>query len=204
MAVSSPAIPRPEAVAPATTRRTYSTAWWGMVVLIMTEAMIFLGLLGSYFFLRAASKQWPPGGVELPELRLSWVFSFVLWGSSVPLVWAERGLRRGRLTRLGPAAMASFVMGLAFLGYTAKDFADLHFGWRDNAYGSIFYTTVGLHALHVGVGLLMNLVVQLKIRLGKITESRHQTFQIFSLYWHFVDAVWLFVFASLFVSPHIR
>jgi heme/copper-type cytochrome/quinol oxidase subunit 3 len=193
-----------ESVRPSTTKRTYSTAWWGMVMLIATEGMIFLGLLGSYFFLRAAAKQWPPPGIELPEFKDGLIFSVVLWGSSFPLIWAERKIKEGDRVALRAALLTSFVMGLAFLAYTLVDFDRLHYGWRDNSYGSIFYTIVGLHAIHVGIGLAMNLVVQIKAWAGKITAERHQTLQIFSLYWHFVDAVWLLVFPSLFLSPHIR
>ena len=100
--------------------------------------------------------------------------------------------------------MVSFLMGAVFMLYTADHFRKLHYGWRDHAYGSIFYTTVGLHAIHVSIGLAMNLVVQAKAWAGKITARRHQTVEIFALYWHFVDAVWLFVFPVFVLSPHIR
>ena len=201
--MSTVATPSPDLVRP-TRLRTYSTAWWGVITVIATEGMIFALLISSYFFLRAASKQWPPPGVELPDLKLSLPFSFVLWGSSIPIFWAEHAIRRGRQRPFRLGLVASFVMGAAFVLYTAKDFHDLHFGWQDNAYGSIFYVTVGLHALHVVVGLLMNLVVQFKAWLGKFDERHHTFPQVFFLYWHFVDVVWLFVFPSLFLSPHIR
>jgi len=79
-----------------------------------------------------------------------------------------------------------------------------HFGWRTNAYGSIFYATVGLHAAHVVIGLLMSLVVQLKAWQGRFSAERHLTVEVYALYWHFVDAVWLFVFPVFVLSPHIR
>ena len=91
-------------------------------------------------------------------------------------------------------------MGGAFLVHTLQDFQRLHFGWRDNAYASIFYATVGLHALHVFVGLLMNLVVQAKASRGLISAAHHESVEVFGLYWHFVDVVWIFVFSSLFLS----
>jgi heme/copper-type cytochrome/quinol oxidase subunit 3 len=186
------------------TRRGYGTAWWGMSILILTEGMVFAILLASYFFLRAASRTWPLAGIELPELRLAIPFSAVLWGSSLPIFWAEAGLRRGDVTRLRIGLALSFVMGAAFLGYTLHDFQSLTFGWRDNAYGSIFYVIVGLHALHVVIGLAMNLVVQLKASLGRLSGGRHASVEVFALYWHFVDVVWVFVFASLIVGPHLR
>jgi heme/copper-type cytochrome/quinol oxidase subunit 3 len=185
-------------------RRSYSTAWWGMAVLIMTEAMVFVILLAAYFFLRAASTEWPLGGIEVPKLELSLPMSFVLWGSSLPIFWAEASIRKGRLRPFKIGLMISFVMGLSFLAYTLYDFNELHFGWRDNAYGSIYYTIVGLHALHVFIGLGMNVVVQLKAWLGRLDRGHHASAEIFSLYWHFVDVVWLAVFPALFLSPHIR
>src|SRR3954470_13783529 len=128
-----------------------------MVGLITTEAMIFAILLASYFFLRASAKQWPPPGLELPELKLTVVFSFLLWGSSIPIFWAEAAIRKGKVGALRAGLWISFVMGAAFLAYTIKDFDDLHFGWKDNAYGSIFYVAVGAHGLHVDVGPLLKL-----------------------------------------------
>jgi heme/copper-type cytochrome/quinol oxidase subunit 3 len=186
------------------TRRSYSTAWWGMAVVIMTEGTIFLILLASYLFLRAASKEWPIGGIELPKLRLAVPFSFVLWGSSIPIFWAEASIRKGLVGRLKLGVLISFLMGLSFLAYTLYDFNDLHFGWRDNAYSSIYYTIVGLHALHVFVGLGFNVLVQIKAWLGRYDHGRHASAEVFFLYWHFVDAVWLAVFPIVFLSPHIR
>ncbi|MFN2608924.1 MAG: heme-copper oxidase subunit III [Acidimicrobiales bacterium] len=202
-ATAPPATVSPGVTRPAT-RRSYPTAWWGMAVLIMTEAMVFVILLAAYFFLRAAAKEWPIGGIEVPKLRLSVPFSFVLWGSSLPIFWAEAGIRKGNVGALKAGVLISFLMGLSFLAYTLYDFHDLHFGWRDNAYGSIYYTIVGLHALHVVIGLGMNLVVQAKARLGRYDHGHYASAEVFFLYWHFVDVVWLFVFPSLFLSPHLR
>ncbi len=183
-----------------TTKRGYSTAWWGMATLIATESMVFVCLLGAYFFLRASSSQWPLAGISPPELRLSVPFSLILWGSSIPVFYADAAIKRGSQRGLRAGLLLSSLMGAAFLLYTAKDFEDLHFGWRTNAYGSIYYTIVGLHALHVIIGLGMSVIVQIKAWQAKFTAHRHTSVEVFSLYWHFVDAVWIFVFSSLFLS----
>jgi heme/copper-type cytochrome/quinol oxidase subunit 3 len=189
------------AVPPASRRRrTYPTGWWGMVVLIMTEAMIFAGLLGSYFFVRAISPEWPLGGIEPPELRRISLFTVVLLGSSVPVFWAEAAIRRGDQRRLRLGLLLSFLLGVSFMVNLVFEYEELHFGVRDNAYASLYYAITGLHGLHVFVGLLINLVVQVKAWQGKFTASRHLTVEIFGLYWHFVDVVWIFVFSSLYVS----
>lgn len=202
--MTAPSVPATVgAPTPASRRRTYPTAWWGVSMLILTEAMIFLALIAAYFFLRASSNSWPPAGIEAPELKLSIPFSFVLWGSSIPVVWAEASLRNGRVDRFRIGIAISFVMGASFMVYTMHDFAGLKYRWTDNAYASIYYTIVGLHAFHVVLGLFMNLVVQLKAKLGRYDGGHYASAEVFSLYWHFVDAVWLLVFPSLFLSAHI-
>src|SRR5439155_6475107 len=172
--------------------------------LIATESTIFAILIASYLFLRASSPSWPQGGIAPPDLRLTLPFSFVLWGSSIPLVVAERAVTRGRVNVVRAGLLLSGLMGLAFLGATLADFHALDFGWRDNAYTSAFYTLVGLHATHVGIGIAMNAVVQLKAWLGKLTPERHLTLTVFAMYWHFVDAVWLAVFPVAYLSAHVR
>lgn len=179
------------------------TAWWGMVMLITTEAMLFFGLLAAYFFVRAGAGEWPLGGIERPELVRISIFTAVLWGSTIPVVWAERGIKAGDVARLRAGLLAAFAMGLAFVAHQfAIEWPGLTFGWRDNAYGSLFYTITGLHGLHIVAGLAMSLVVQIKAWTGRFDATRHVTVELFGLYWHFVDAVWLFVFSSLYLSVH--
>ena len=179
-------------------------AWWGMLTVVTTEGMIFLVLLAAYFFLRASSKQWPPAGTELPELFQTSIFTVVLIGSSFPVFWADAAIKRGHVGQAQIGLLLSWLMGAAFLVHTYLDFQALHFGWRDSAYGSIYYIVIGLHASHVLVGLLFSGVVQLKLERGLLDAQRHKTLDVFSLYWHFVDVVWIFVFSSLILSVHVR
>ncbi|CAN5165140.1 hypothetical protein BH18ACT4_BH18ACT4_00610 [soil metagenome] len=187
---------------PASAGRGHPTAWWGMMVLIITEATIFACLLASYFFLAAAAKEWPPEGVEPQELERIALFTVILLGSSIPIFWAEAGIKKGNVRRLEIGLLISFAMGATFLVNSWLEYQELHFGARDHAYGSIFYTITGLHGLHVLIGLIINLVVQLKAQLGRLSAERHLTASVFGLYWHFVDVVWIFVFSSLYIAPH--
>ncbi|HSH59037.1 MAG TPA: cytochrome c oxidase subunit 3 [Acidimicrobiales bacterium] len=181
------------------------TAWWGMAVLIMTEATIFASLLSSYFFLQASSKEWPLGGIEAPELSKISLMSVVLLGSSGPMFWAEHGIRKGQVWRLKAGLIMVILMGLSFFCFLAfYEYPELTFGIKDNAYASIFYMTTALHGAHVVGGLLMLGVVLMKAFQGKITAERHVTAQVVGMYWHFVDVVWIFVFSSLYLSAHIK
>ena len=94
-----------------TTKPVHSTAWWGMATLIATESMIFVILLGAYFFLRASSTHWPPAGSPPPELKLAVPFSFVLWGSSIPIFYAEAAIRRGSQRGLRAGLLVERVHG---------------------------------------------------------------------------------------------
>jgi cytochrome c oxidase subunit 3 len=186
------------------TVRGRSVSWWGMLFTIGTESMVFAILLAAWFFLRAASKTWPPPGTELPELKLTIPFSVILWSSSIPVLFAEHGIRRGHIGRFRVGMAIAWVMGIAFVGYTIKDFNDLTFGWRDSAYGSAFYVIVGLHVIHVVIGLAMSAVVQLKAAAGRYDRGATGSAEAVAMYWHFVDGVWLAVMPSVFLATHIR
>jgi heme/copper-type cytochrome/quinol oxidase subunit 3 len=190
-------------IEPVPRTRGYPTAWWGMVVLIGTEAMVFLALLSAYFFVRAGAPAWPPPGIAAPELHRSVVFTIVLLGSSIPIFWMEHALGRGHMRQVAISLGIAFVMGAAFLANTAYDFLNMEFGLRENAYASLFWVILGLHAIHVLVGLLMSATVQVKVWTGRVTPERHVTPEVFALYWHFVDGVWIFVFSSLILSPQL-
>jgi heme/copper-type cytochrome/quinol oxidase subunit 3 len=174
-----------------------------MWMLILTELMIFGALITSYFYVRAGADPWPPAGIEKPELGRVLVFTAVLLGSSVPMVWAERAIRSGSVARLRLWLLVAWVMGAAFFANQVLEYRDLGFGYRDNVYGSFFWGITGLHGAHLVVGLVMNGVTQAKAALGKFDASRHRTVEVVSLYWHFVDAVWILVFSSLYLSPHL-
>ena len=189
---------------PPAIRRSKSLAWWGMMTVIATEGMVFAGLLASYGFLRASAQQWPPAGIPLPELPLTGLFSVLLIGSSIPVWLAERAIKRGDVARMRALLLLAWFMAAAFVGHSLYDFVELTFGWTDNAYGSIFYTTVGLHLAHVIIALILGAGLQAKAWANRYDKEHHTTVEVVSLYWHFVDVVWVFVFSVLFLSEHLR
>ncbi len=182
---------------------SHATGWWGMVLLIVTEASLFACLLFSYFYLRATVPAWPPVGIDKPDLTLPLPMTAILLLSSVAYWWGERGVRGDRIGQLELGLGISFLLGASFLTLQAIEYSHKTFAPQTNAYGSLFFTITGLHGSHVLVGLIMNAVVQVRTWLGHFTARRHLAIQNVGLYWHFVDAVWLFVFASLYLSPHL-
>lgn len=176
--------------------------WWGVAWMIATEAMLFGGLLSSWFYVRAGSSTWPQGGIHPPELFRPSVFTVVLLSSSLPVIWAEWAVRRGRIGGVRAALAVSWLLGAAFLANQLLEYDALTYGLGDNAYASLFYVITGLHGLHVVVGLAMGAVVQVKAATGRIGPDHHLTLKVFALYWHFVDGVWIAVFSSLYLSTH--
>ena len=180
-----------------------STSWWGMVVLILNEAVIFASLLASYFYIRFNSVLWPPQGVKLPELTISGINTVILIGSSFVMQWAAGSIRRGEVSRLRIGLLVAFLMGAVFLGIQIYEYTQLDFLPQDHAYASLFWGITGLHAMHVLAALIMNAYIQVRAALGHFGSERFQAVENVTLYWHFVDVVWVFVFSSLFLSPYL-
>jgi len=181
--------------------------WWGMVGLIGTEAMLFALLIACYFYLRFRSgPTWPPDGISDPKLRVPLIMTVILWSSSIPVHRADRAIREGDVSRLKRGLAAGFVLGATFLIITfALEWPDAHdeFGPTTNVYGSLFFTITGFHAAHVLVGLLISSWVLTRAWQGAFDESRHLSVQNFAMYWHFVDIVWAFVLATIYLSPQL-
>ena len=184
----------------------HALGFWGMIMLIFTEATLFGILLFSYFYLRFQSgPQWPPGGIEKPDLFLVSIMTPILLLSSGPMHWAHTGIRKGKVWRLRLGLLLTFLMGGAFLGLQTVEYHDIltaQFTPRTNVYGSLFFTITGFHGIHVAVGLLMNLWLQSHARRGRFSAQRHVAVENVALYWHFVDAVWVFILVSLYLSPY--
>lgn len=175
------------AVAGATTAKPISRGVWGMWMMILTELMIFGALIGSFFYVHAERT------TEAPELGRIAAFSVLLLGSSIPMALAERGIRRRA------NLIIAFVMGAAFFANQVAEFASLPFDWRHDVYGSLFYAITGLHGAHLVMGLVMVAVLYAKARRGPV----ERTIEVVALYWHFVDFVWVLVFSTVYLSPHV-
>lgn len=180
-----------------------TTGTMGMLLLILTEAALFASLLVSYFFLRfRGTALWPPEGIEAPNLLLPSVMTVILLSSSVPMHIADAGIRRGSRGRLRVGFLVSFVLGAAFLALQAFEYSETlrQFTPQTNAYGSLFFLITGFHGAHVLGALLLNLWVQIQAGRGFYRAERHATVRNVALYWHFVDAVWIAIFSSLYLA----
>jgi heme/copper-type cytochrome/quinol oxidase subunit 3 len=179
-----------------------SSGWFGVWMLVATEAALFAYLLFAYFYLALQThRPWPTGG--LPSLGLSAGNTLILLSSSVAAWWGERGLRRGAKRQLTLGMSAAFVLGGTFAGVQLLEWHSKSFTFNSDLYGSLFFTITGFHLAHVVVGLAVLAALAVWSALGYFDATRRDTVAIGALYWHFVDAVWLFVFATLYVTPYL-
>ncbi len=188
---------------PTATSGDRAPAWWGMLVLIATEATFFGALIFSYFYLALDKSQWPPAGIKPPELARPLIGTALLWGSSLPMWWAEHSARKGLMGRVALSLAVSMGMSTMFFLIQMLEYATKEFGPQVNAYTSIFYAITAFHGMHVFVALIMSAVVQVRVWLGHFTAERHLAIQVLGLYWHFVGLVWVFILGSLYISPHL-
>jgi cytochrome c oxidase subunit III len=182
----------------ASEKTTRSPVYLGMILFLISEAFLFGSLFWTYYYLRAESATWPPGGVEL-RLTLVSINTVILLSSSLVLWLAGRGIWRGDQNRLAVGLAITAGMGVVFLGITIWEWTHETFRPWTNAYGSIFYTLTGFHALHVFGGVLLLLSLLARTLRHRITPSNFRPVEIGSLYWHYVDLIWILVFSTLFI-----
>ncbi|MEV4754233.1 heme-copper oxidase subunit III [Micromonospora sp. NPDC049559] len=183
-----------------------STAWWGMVLFVATEATLVASLLGTYFYLRFQfGEPWPPGGVARPELLHPLIMTGLLLASGVPLLWAQAGGRRDRWGRLPVALGAAALLTAGFLVVQGIEYADQldRFTLTSHAYGSLFYGVTGLHAVHVCVGLLLLFWLLAAVARDRTGAGRRERIRLAVVYWYFLEVVWLGVLFTVYLSPRL-
>lgn len=178
----------------------------GMLLFITSEVMFFAGLFAAYFNVRAAAPAWPPADMadKLHILPLVGPATVLLILSSFTCqigVWAiRRNDRRGLVRAIG----ITFVLGVTFLVLQAIDYALLYEeGLRldAGAFGTTYYTLTGFHGAHVLGGVLMLGVVLYRGMAGQFSSRHHDMVEATSMYWHFVDVVWILLFSLLYLLP---
>jgi len=168
-------------------RRTFASGWWGMALLIATEFTLFASLIASYFYLRFQNDQWPPAGIEDPSLALPLALTGILVLTTVPMFGAVAAGRAGHRWRAWMLVALAMVVQGAYLGLQIWLFADdmNSFSPSATAYGSIYFTLLGVHHVHVAVGLALDLWLLGALAFG-LTNYRFLALRVIALYWYFV------------------
>ena len=171
----------------------------GMVVFVASEAMFFATFFGAYFTIYSVNPVWPPAGFPHLEPELATVLTVLLVASSVTLQTGVRAIRRDRARTMLVWLGLTILLGAGFLGLQLYDYSLLGFGVRDGIFGSLFYVMTGLHMAHVFGGVVFLVLVLVQGLGGQLTHAHHDSMEAGSIYWHFVDVVWICLFTTFYL-----
>ncbi|KKC33143.1 cytochrome c oxidase subunit 3 [Devosia psychrophila] len=186
---------------------------YGMMLFIASEIMVFFGFFWAYFdgFFRLDDVQqyarvaatggiWPPTGVELFDpFHLPLFNTLLLLTSGTTVTWAHHALLENDRDGLKWGLVLTVLLGAVFTAVQMLEYSEAAFSFSGNMYGATFFMATGLHGFHVFIGTVFLLVCLVRAMRGDFTPERHIGFEFAAWYWHFVDVVWLFLFASIYV-----
>ncbi|PLX43371.1 MAG: cytochrome c oxidase subunit 3 [Hyphomicrobiales bacterium] len=185
----------------------------GMMLFIASEVMFFVAWFWAYFDVSLFPADpiqaertdfiggvWPPEGIKtFNPWSLPFINTIILLTSGVTVTWAHHALMKNDYGKLKLGLLLTIILGALFTVLQAYEYSHAHFGFADHIYGSTFFMATGFHGFHVIVGTIFLAVILVRANAGHFTPKQHVGFQAAAWYWHFVDVVWLFLFASIYV-----
>ena len=164
------------------------------------DASLFSNEAIQYSRVEFTGGHWPPKGVEvLDPWHLPLLNTLLLLTSGTTVTWAHHALLHNDREGLKKGLMATIVLGLIFSGVQAYEYIHAPFGFKNSIYGSTFFMATGFHGFHVIIGTIFLAVCLIRAVKGQFTPKQHLGFEFAAWYWHFVDVVWLFLFAAIYV-----
>ena len=201
---------------------------YGMILFIASEVMFFVGWFWAWFDFSlfpvpveivdgavtslfgqegaVAASIWPPKGIHVIDaFSLPLLNTLILLCSGTTITWAHHSLIHGDREGLKKGLWLTIILGLTFSCIQAYEYAEAPFPFGTINYTSAFFMATGFHGFHVLVGTIFLIVNLVRVYKGHFTPTQHFGFEAAAWYWHFVDVVWLFLFAAIYVwgaGPH--
>jgi cytochrome c oxidase subunit 3/cytochrome o ubiquinol oxidase subunit 3 len=173
-----------------------------------SECLLFGALISTYLLLRnrpdVVEGDVGPKASDLFDIPFTSVSSFVLLMSSLTMAMAVGAISRGDQRRLRLWLATTAALGAVFIGGQVYEFTVFYregLGYTTNISASAFYTLTGFHGVHVSVGIIMLASLYYLAKKGQMSTERAETVEIAGLYWHFVDIVWIVIFAVVYLIP---
>ncbi len=198
---------------------------YGMILFIVSEIMFFAAWFWSFFELAIfyparvgatydatspiweglnAFAQWPPTGVTtFDPFHLPLINTLILLLSGTTVTAAHHALQHDKMDNAKFMLILTIVLGIAFTALQAYEYSLAQFTFDGTLYGSAFFMATGFHGAHVVIGTIFLIVCLFRLYAKNMTAKKHLGFEFAAWYWHFVDVVWLFLFAFVYVLPHL-
>ncbi len=186
---------------------------YGMILFIASEVMFFVAWFWAYFnialfpdspqeFLRTefVGGVWPPKGIEtFDPWHLPLLNTLILLTSGTTVTWAHHAMLEGDRESVKKGLWLTIILGVLFSFVQAYEYSHAAFAFKGNIYGATFYMATGFHGFHVLIGTIFLIVCLFRVYAGQFTPKQHLGFEFAAWYWHFVDVVWIFLFAAIYV-----
>ena len=186
---------------------------YGMILFIASEVMFFLAWFWAYFnaslfpddMAMAVRSElydnvWPPKGIEtFNPWDIPFANTLILLLSGTTVTWAHHGLLENNRKALTQGLAATIALGMLFTALQAYEYMHATFALSGHVYGAVFFLATGFHGVHVVIGTIFLIICFFRALKGHFTPQNHFGFEAAAWYWHFVDVVWLFLFASIYI-----
>lgn len=185
---------------------------YGFMMFIMSEVMFFAAWFWSFFkhamypmnpdgLSPMVDGVWPPAGIEvLDPWHLPLINTLILLTSGAAATWAHHALAHENNRKdLVNGLIIAILLGMLFTFFQAYEYIEAPFSFSGNIYGANFFMATGFHGFHVIIGTLFLAICLFRALAGHFTPERHIGFEAAAWYWHFVDVVWLFLFAAVYI-----
>ena len=178
---------------------------YGMTLFIASEVMFFVAWFWAYFDVSLfpndfVGNVWPPKDIEtFDPWDIPLINTLVLLLSGTTVTWSHHALLEDDRKGFIQGLVLTVILGVCFTALQAYEYHHATFAFSDHIYGSVFYMATGFHGFHVIVGTIFLAVCLWRGKLGHFNKDHHFGFEAAAWYWHFVDVVWLFLFAAIYI-----
>ncbi len=193
------AIATPEIPASSAHHSVPDNRLFGFIVFLLSESVIFFSFFAAYIVYKTTALDWLPAGVTGLEIKAPAINTVILVSSSLTIYIAEKFLHKKNLWGFRAFWLLTIAMGSYFLYGQALEWSGLPFGFQDGVFGGTFYLLTGFHGLHVLTGVLLQLIMLGRSFLPHNYDNGEFGIESTSLFWHFVDVIWIILFTLIYV-----
>jgi cytochrome c oxidase subunit III len=176
----------------------------GFLLFLISDCVLFSSFIFAYLYMRNSGQGWPPPGVQRLDVAFAAWNSVVLFGSGATMHYALENWKHGNFMKYMGMLIATIVLGAMFLGGQAYEYHHLIYDehvswWGSGIFGASFFTLTGMHGFHVFMGVCYLTVLLLQSAAGVYTPRKFFGITAGTLYWHFVDVIWVVLFSIFYL-----